>query len=151
MRVFLLIIATALLCTGATWAATGEPFTAAKTSACLNGRKVLASNFPVKLIAPHAFTPRPVAAITIGFPFAAGKQALDGATIAFDRDAATARRHHAALLAWQFASAAQVKGISQATARAQIRRRISTTGNVVIAWNTDAQPASRTTLANCLH
>jgi hypothetical protein len=151
MRAFLLITSTALGLVGSAWAAAVVgPFAAGKTSACLNGRKVLTSAFDVKRVGPPAFKPRPVAAVTFGFPFASGKQALDSGMIVFDRDPPTARRHYTALLAWNFASAAQVKGISQTKARAQIRRRLSTTGNVVISWNTDAQPASRTTVSNCL-
>ena len=149
LRALLLIAATVLLFAGASSAAVAQ-FTAAKTASCLNGHKVLTSKADIRRVLPTSFRPRPVAAITIGFPFASGKQSLDSGMIVFDRDAATAQRHRTALLAFQYASAARVKGISQTKARAQIRRRIAVNGNVLIGWNTDAQPASRATVNGCL-
>jgi hypothetical protein len=149
LRTSIVIALTALVCATASWAAGGS-FTVDKTATCLNGRKVLTSKFAVKRVLPTTFRPRPVAAITIGFPFASGKQALDSGAIVFDRDEATARRHYSALLALQYASAAQVQGISQAKARAQIRRRISRNSNVLITWNLNPQRASRATVAGCL-
>src|SRR2546423_9257118 len=84
----------------------GGPYTATRTSACLNARKVLASPFDRTRLLPPGARPRPVAAILVGFPFSPGKAKVDSAVIVFMSTPAVASQRLKAILVYQYASAA---------------------------------------------
>jgi hypothetical protein len=130
--------------------AAGAPYTAKRTSTCLNARKVLTSAVDRTKILPPGMKPLPVAQILVGFPFAPGKAKVDSAAIAFMTSPSVAANRLKAILAFQYASAATVKGISREQARAQIRRRLVLKGNAIVGWKDDPQPSSRRAIAACL-
>jgi hypothetical protein len=86
----------------------------------------------------------------VGFPFSPGKAKVDSAVIVFMSTPAVASQRLKAILVYQYASAAGVKGISQKQARAQIRRRLVLEGNAIVSWGDDPQPSSRASVAACL-
>jgi hypothetical protein len=146
----LLVVLTLSACGGGGASTSGKTFHAEKTKACLERHKALTMPADVGQFLPHGFRPRPTAALQLGFPLAHGAQALDHGSIVFDRDPATARLRYDEVLDLQFASARNVEGIPQEQAKAQIRRELSTTGNVVVSWGDPPQQASVTTVQNCL-
>lgn len=149
MRLVVAVVLGALVGAAAALGAS-SPYTAARTTACLASHKGLTQSLKPAATVPAGTSPKPVAAITVGFPFVSGPAALDSATVLFTSTPATGAQLYKKVLAWNYASAAQVQGISQTKAREQIRKSVMVRGNVVVAWRHIPHASTRATVLACL-
>jgi hypothetical protein len=125
-------------------------YAATRTSTCLYAHKALWSRFDAARFLPRGARPRPVDAISAGFPFSPAPAALDTVIIGFMKNPAEAVQGRKALVSAAYAEAAHVQGITREGLRAYIAAKIKVQGNAVVVWKTGPHPSSQATVARCL-
>jgi hypothetical protein len=128
-------------------AAGSAPYTAGATGACLTSHSVLVSPVATSRVLPPHYAA--VAALQVSFAMIPA-QAIDSATIVFEKDPATARRVRAAWLAYSVKRAQHVQGIDQAVAKRAIEQLLRVSGNAIVGWGNAVKPATRKLVASCL-